>query len=469
MNYYPFRNNLAQFYKSVFKISLFILIPVISFPQEFGMGLLLEDSLYANSPVAAPLMRGDFDDLPLTASLKSFAPTPGYQGPYSTCAGWSTAYSSRTILEALRKNWTGEAIDSNVFSPSFVYNQIRMKKGCGGGTSLISALDVLKEQGGVKLKDFAYDCDREVTPLDKVKAVEYRIIEYRDITFAPSESKVKNVKKSLAEGRPVVIAMDCAPTFSRVKEVWIPDSSEYKNWGRGHALTVIGYDDNKAGGAFEILNSWGTDWGKEGFAWIRYSDFDFFCKYAFEVIDKSAPDPDSYDLSGTLLFRESNNTEMKSKFNGQYFVMEKPYSSGTLFELIISNNEPAYVYAFSSDLTYKTYKIFPFNERMVAYLPYRENNVAIPDEESFNMLDETEGTSYFCFFYSKVSLDIDKIMADIESTEGTFWERITKILSGYSVDKNNIVYNYDGKITFKAKSKGHSVVPVLVEINHVKR
>jgi hypothetical protein len=452
----------------VFKISLFLLLPAFSFAQEFGMGLLLDDSLYANSPVAAPLMRGDFADLPATASLKSFAPSPGAQGPYGTCAGWSTAYSSRTILEALRQNWTGGAIDSNAFSPSFVYNQIRMSQGCNGGTSLISALDVLKEQGGMKLKDFAYDCDREVTQVDKVKATEYRIIEYRDITFAPSESKVKNVKKSLAEGRPVVIAMDCAPSFGRIKELWLPDSSEYKDWGRGHALTVIGYDDNKGGGAFELLNSWGKEWGKSGFAWMRYTDFEFFCKYAFEVIDKTAPDPETFDLSGTLLFRESNKAEMKSKFNGDYFVMENPYSSGTLFELTISNNEPAYVYAFSSDLTYKTYKIFPFNQRMVAYLPYRQNNVAIPDEESYNMLDETNGTSYYCFLYSKESIDIDKIMTDVESAQGTFWERISKVLSELKVDKTNIVYNYDGKITFMAKSKGQSVVPVLVEINHVK-
>jgi hypothetical protein len=106
---------------------------------------------------------------------------------------------------------------------------------------------------------------------------------------------------------------------------------------------------------------------------------------------------------------------------------------------------------------------------MVAHLPYRQNNVAIPDEESYNMLDETDGTSYYCFLYSKESLDIDKIMTDVESSQGSLWERISRTLSEYSVDKSNIVYNYDGKITFKAKSKGHSVVPVLVEINHVKR
>jgi hypothetical protein len=429
------------------------------------MGLLLDDSLYANNPTAAPLMRGDYIDLPVASSLKPFTPVPGYQGPYGTCAGWSTGYAARTILEAMRNNWNGSVIDSNTFSPSFIYNQIRLAKGCNNGTSLINALEVLKEQGGLKLKDFAYDCDKEVTTLDKEKAKEYRIIEFRDIS-PKGANKILNVKKSLAEGRPVVIAMDVPISFNTAKELWIPLESDYKNWSRGHAMTVIGYDDKKFGGAFELMNSWGKKWGKGGYTWVAYSDFDFFCKYAFEIIDKTLYDPEKFDLSGTLQFRESEGNDMPATFNGEYFKMDKPYSSGTLFELIISNNEPAYVYAISSDLTYKTYKIFPFTERMVAYLPYKQNNVAIPDEESYNMLDETTGTSYYCFLYSKESLDVDDIMNKIENGVGNFWVRLNKVLDDKRIDKENINYSYDGKISFKAKSQDKSVVPVLVEINH---
>ena len=40
-----------------------------------------------------------------------------------------------------------------------------------------------------------------------------------------------------------------------------------------HALCIIGYDDNRFGGAFEIVNSWSSDWGNSGYLWIRYRDF----------------------------------------------------------------------------------------------------------------------------------------------------------------------------------------------------
>jgi C1A family cysteine protease len=36
----------------------------------------------------------------------------------------------------------------------------------------------------------------------------------------------------------------------------------------GHAVTIVGYDDNK--GAFKIRNSWGTSWGQKGYFWIDY-------------------------------------------------------------------------------------------------------------------------------------------------------------------------------------------------------
>lgn len=450
----------------IFTILLPFLILSTGYSQQYGLGTLLDSSLYANSPVAAPLMRGDYSDLPTSASLKTYAPTPGNQGMYATCAGWSTAYGGRTILEAIGKDWSQAKIDSNTFSPSFIYNQIRHSTGCNEGTSLVDALDVLKKQGGEKLEDFGYDCSRTIKPIDRVKAANYKIIEYREIATSSTLHKERYVKKSLAENRPVVIAFDCPYSFDRTRELWLPDSLDFKIWNRGHAMTVIAYDDNKFGGAFQLLNSWGTRWGDHGLAWIRYSDFDFFCKYAFELIDKSPVKPNTPDLSGTLNFIEGNGSPMVSSFNGKYFVTNKTYPSGTLFELHISNNEPAYVYAFSSDLTYVAYKIFPFNDRMVAYLPYKNNNVAIPDEESYNMLDSVSGPAYYCFLYSKKALNIDSLMTKVEADSGTFWNRITHVLKNNMVAENNINFTYNNKIIFKAKSEGKSVVPVLMEIKH---
>ncbi len=446
-------------------VLIIVFVTVSLRSQQYGRGILLDDSLYANSPVAAPLMRGDYNDVPAKYSLKKYTPTPGYQGSYGTCAGWSTAYAARTMLEAMRHEWFGNEIDSNAFSPSFIYNQIRLSKGCTNGTSLVDALDVLKNKGCEKLSDFSYDCDREVTAKDNEKASEYRIIEYREIAGPGAANKTMFVKKSIANNRPVVIAMNCPESFNKAKEIWKPDSIDYRSrWVNGHGITIIGYDNNKYNGSFEMINSWGTNWGDKGFTWIRYQDFEKFCRYAFEVLDKSKDSTNQPDLSGSLKFILSSGMPMSSSFNKNHFVMTKSYPAGTLFELRISNNEPAYVYAFGSDESSKVTKIFPFNKRMVAYLPYKKNNIAIPDEEHYNMIDYKPGPSYYCFLYSKKSLEVDDIIKRIENGKGAFKDRLTESLNGLLVDNSDINFTSGEEIKFNAKSRGKVVVPVLIEI-----
>jgi hypothetical protein len=454
--------------KNTFKIFLFFLAAFVGnlLAQKYGTGLLLNDSAFENNAKSVTLMRGDYSNLPDKISIKKYAPTPGSQGSYGTCSGWSTAYAGRTILEGMRNNWPKQIIDSNVFSPSFVYNQIRFGNDCYSGASIIDALDVLKEQGGLKLSDFAYDCNRNITEDDKNIAEEFTIIEYREVSDKVTADKVIKVKKSLSQLKPVIIAIECPNSFFDAGELWIPDKSEYKKWSVGHALCVIGYDDNKYGGAFEIINSWGQDWGKDGYTWMRYNDFQYFCLFAFELIDKVVHEKYEWDLSGSLRFVESNEKPMKSLLKNGMFEMDRTYTSGTLFELFVSNNEPAYIYAFGTDTTNITYKIFPFHNQMLAYLPYSENNFAIPDEGSYTMLDEMPGITYYCFLYSNQELDIDDILENFENNNGTFSENLNRALEDKVILPKNISYMDGEVIKFKAKSSGRNILPVIVKINH---
>ena len=41
---------------------------------------------------------------------------------------------------------------------------------------------------------------------------------------------------------------------------------------KGHAMTIVGYDDYVMGGSVLVANSWGEDWGNNGFLWISYED-----------------------------------------------------------------------------------------------------------------------------------------------------------------------------------------------------
>ena len=46
---------------------------------------------------------------------------------------------------------------------------------------------------------------------------------------------------------------------------------KFKEESGGHAMLVVGYDDDM--NAFKVVNSWGKEWGNDGFVWIDYKAF----------------------------------------------------------------------------------------------------------------------------------------------------------------------------------------------------
>lgn len=445
----------------------FCLANSFAFGQNFSKGLDFNDEAYAQVPVTATLTRGDFDHLPSSISLQKYAPTPGNQGQTGTCVAWSSAYHARTIAESIGLNRTDRTeIDQNTFSPSYIYNQIRLQPGCDNGTYIHQALELMQQKGVPKFSLLRFDCTREISAGDDQNATDYRIEGFKSLFNQDSNNKILPVKKSLSENKPVLIGMLCPESFFNAKDVWQPAQAEYgKNFG-GHAMVTIGYDDNKAGGSFLVMNSWGTSWGNQGFIWISYSDYNHFVKYAFEMIDGRRAH--TVALSGKLKFVKDDGSPMSASFDKAtgIYKMDQAYNSGTKFRMLISNNEPAYVYAFGSDLSKKSFQIFPHNTKVSPYLGYKGNNVAIPDEKHYVRMDDNAGKDYFCVLYSKEALDMNTIMSKVANAPGnSFSERLHWVLKDKLVPTNEVNYS-EFDIQFNAKTTSKTVVQITVEFEH---
>jgi hypothetical protein len=422
----------------------------------------------------ATYLKRDYSSLPSKASLKAFCPTPESQGSYGTCVGWSSSWAARTIIEAQEKGWTDKnTITQNTFAPGFTYYHVKDQSDseCSYGTWIDDALNFMKTTGAVKYKDFDDSCPTYVSSSLYEKAKNYKIKDYVRLFSIEDgyEYKIRVLKKALSEGNPVVIGMKCPNSFSWAKGVWKPTESPYAEFG-GHAMCVIGYDDNQYGGAFEIQNSWGSEWGNEGFIWVDYQTFHNFVKYGFEMVgDFNKVNPTTKtDLKGELKFLLSDGTEMitkRSNSSSSHYIMIKTYTSGTRFRMYISNNEPAYVYAIGSDLTEVVTKVFPPKEHISPLLSYKSNNVAIPDENYFIEFDDNAGTDFMCVLYSKEPLDIKGIMSKIENSSGSFIQKMNTALKSQLVNASNITFQNEG-IGFSANSEGKNVVAIVVEINH---
>lgn len=440
--------------------------------QNFGAGLNFNDSEYKEVKKKAVLTRSLYSTLPTSYSLKKYAPIPKSQGQYGTCVGWSTAYAGMTILESISKNRTNKVSStSNTFSPGFIYKQIKNSNDsyCKFGSSIKDALTIIQTKGVCKYSDMTEtNCPTYISPIIFTKASSYKITDFAKIfsLFDSKDYKLKAVKKSLSENNPVIIGMNLPKSFYKAKGVWQPTESSNLTYG-GHAMCVIAYDDNKYGGAFEIMNSWGTNWGNEGFIWIKYNDFNNFVKYAYEMIKfKSNKRITTNNLSGSIKFVKSDGTESKAKYENGIYKINEPYKSGTKFRLYISNSEPAYVYAFGFDATEKTFTIFPNKPNISAALNYANNSVAIPNENHYIQTDNTIGNDYLCVIYSKNKLNIEKIKKNIENSSGTFYERINNNLSKILVNKTNTTIHHS-KIAFNVKNSLKSAIAIIVETKHV--
>jgi hypothetical protein len=206
------------------------------------------------------------DDMPSSFSLKQYAPPAGNQGNIGSCTSWASAYCAFTIVKRIESN--------NVFNLPYsalnLHNRLKTKKDqnpCDGGNHVSEALEMLQ----------MYGCSKEsVSNCEPFVALK----EYDDKLYSSSNLRVSvtDFKQALNEHSPIVICawastnylIDWQNTNNIIDGVW--NGATDGNRRSAHAMTIIAYDDNKAGGAFLIQNSWGPLWGENGYFWMKYTD-----------------------------------------------------------------------------------------------------------------------------------------------------------------------------------------------------
>jgi hypothetical protein len=288
-------------------------------------------------------------------------------------------------------------------------------------------------------------------------------------TESPGQNGVTAVKKSLSEGKPVIIGMNTPDSFMKLKgkNLWKPVESPALNWG-GHAMCVVGYDDNFAGGAFELQNSWGADWGDRGYGWVSYADFGRFVNEAYELIENLDEFKDRVEYSGFVDIELRNSGEgMPVKFDGTgFYRTARAYPSGTRFRYITGNNSPAYVYAFASDSsTGATTRIFP-PEGISPVLDYRENAVAFPGEHSWIELDNVTGLDYLVVLFAKRELDIDALRGRFEREGGGFPGRVAQAVGPDYIPPAGVRYDSKRLAFSTVMPDNRAVLGLLLAIEH---
>ena len=450
---------------------LLLLVPVMAMGQKpFFTGCVMDDEEYEQAPLKATQVTRSYTVLPGRASLLPYCPTPDNQGPYGTCTSWAIAYAARTIMEAQLNGCTDPSVNArNAFSPTFVYALIKYSYDtqCQKGSSIEKGLMLLKEKGVPKKAVFYEDCASTIPSFAYADAANHKIQDYFRLFDIgdPAGKKIQSTKMALSQGRPVIIGMRFFNSFYDAKDRW---SGKADVEDGGHAMCVIGYDDDKYGGAFHIMNSWGTHWGNNGYTWVTYSDYAAYVNYGYEMYLGKQAVIEKPSLSGSMEIQLATGGKMSVSLsqhgNIRTYQVPRSYPSGTRYRIMLSNREPAYVYVLGSDATGQPELLFPPTPKISPALVYASNDIAIPDEQWYIETDNTVGTDYLCVLYSQTELPIDNIMAQISYMQGAFPQKVIAVLGTSCVPDSEISYGTSA-ISFSTTSS-KTVVPVIVVIPH---
>ncbi len=337
-------------------------------------GGFLDPAQFEKAEIYEPLAVDDSKNpLPESANLQRFCPTPQNQGAQGSCVAWSSAFAAQTILQSAM---TGQQPEQVAFSPAFMYNQIGLD-GCQG-SYIIRAMEFMKNTGGVPYNAFPYtdqDCSRQPNRTMQEEASQFRMRGFNRLSLGDRNDAVdiRAIRENLAQGAPVVIGMMVGQSFMQSmmgKDIWVPAPGDQQMMGfGGHAMCVVGYDDKKYGGSFLIMNSWGSEWGTNGFAWVRYADFQTYVREAYGVnpMHASNDNMQQFACEVGLVQVEFDGKRTVAKdyiplrsIGANRFETTTQVRAGTKFKMEIKNGTECYIYVFGQEVDGTSYTLFPY-------------------------------------------------------------------------------------------------------------
>lgn len=490
-----------QWFLSILLILQLLSASAAAQTAEFPSGLLFDDAAYEKTPRQS-MESGAKSSLPPAVDLSPYCPEVRHQGYIFSCVGWATGYGAMTIQRAILNSCTDKSVISqNAFSALFLYNQIKTSD-CRQGSKITDALSFLEENGDCLAKHFDFDvnnCETRPDPPLVQNARRYAIEDYVTLFGSrdPAALKVAQVKKALAYKKPVIAGLSLLRNFYDLKNAkfWHPNIGNTAPAG-GHALVVVGYDDRRE--AFRLFNSWGKEWGDEGYIWIKYADFGQFCKYGFILhlvaqetqpniakTPATLPEMPLTELSGEFSFRQFTgfsqydnrpvfeNAPMRLA-NGIYQTTQTSWQIGQRFQLLARTlRAEEYLYVFSIDPNRQVHFHWPRQEGLdtkfsgineSGLLIDQSAEVIIPGPNRVLKM-ENPGTERLVVLFSKKKIHaVEKLAQIISRSQGDFMSSLRYALGKYAVPEADIFYHRE-KMFFQASSRsGGYIVPLVLEV-----
>jgi hypothetical protein len=223
------------------------------------------------------------EPLPARAGVdERFLPPVGRQS-VPACASWSSTYGLATFTAA-RKGGYSPTDPARQASPAYIYIQVMKGDKVGNdtchGSQFKSYFHILAEGGtpSVATAPLEHGCTAlwEAYGSGTLPADAHFTI--GAVTSVGIKESLDDMKAVLASGRALVYGTQLYtdfPTYHGDPDPYVGNGVILKNHRTqkpaGHCMLIVGYDDDQ--GAVRIQNSFGPEWGTEGFVSMAYDTF----------------------------------------------------------------------------------------------------------------------------------------------------------------------------------------------------
>lgn len=205
--------------------------------------------------------------LPSRYDMRPAMPPVYDQGELGSCT--ANAIAAAVQYARRRQGFQDDFVPSRLF----IYYNERVMEGTvmsDSGAMIRDGIKSVGRHGDCPEDAWGYNTDKFAVRPDSAcyaNALKYRAVDYWRVPRSMSQ-----MRGCLAAGYPFALGFSVYDSFeseavARTGEVPMPGMHEALLGG--HAVLAVGYDDAK--GCFIVRNSWGVNWGADGYFYLPYA------------------------------------------------------------------------------------------------------------------------------------------------------------------------------------------------------
>ncbi|HMA83232.1 MAG TPA: C1 family peptidase [Candidatus Thermoplasmatota archaeon] len=180
------------------------------------------------------------------------------------------AFGTLGALESTYKIWMNDASLDVDLSEQYI---LSCSDGSCDGWYLPMTLDWIESQGIIFENCMPYESDDTIPCESKCDGWRDQLFGTTDYTRLPP-GDIPSIKEAIVTYGPLPASMDIYADFYPTWEGGVYEYN-YGDFVFGHVVTIVGYDDtegDKDRGYWICKNSWGSDWGENGWFRIKFGE-----------------------------------------------------------------------------------------------------------------------------------------------------------------------------------------------------